>query len=70
MRSARKTPATDPLALSIVDAGSKAVTFRLEATDDLPPESLARIVKAMIDGAAADGIAVKWATAPNAATDP
>ena len=30
---------------------------------------LARIVKAMIDGAAADGIAVSWAPDPSAATD-
>jgi ParB family chromosome partitioning protein len=59
----------EPLALSIVDAGAKTITFRLDAADDLPPESLARIVKAMIDGAASDGIAVKWASGPSAATD-
>ena len=47
-----------------------AVTFRLDAADDLPPEMLARVVKAMIDGAAADGIAVTWATDPSAATSP
>ena len=49
---------------------ASAVTFRLDAADDLPPEMLARVVKAMIDGAAADGISVNWASAPSAATYP
>lgn len=62
--------AGEPLALSIVDAGADSVTFKLKAAGNLPPETLARIVKAMIDGAATDGIAVNWATAPSAATDP
>ena len=48
--------AAEPLSLSIVEAGAGSVTFRVGAEDDLPPEMLARIVKAMIDGAAADGI--------------
>ncbi|MDB5677974.1 ParB N-terminal domain-containing protein [Sphingomonas bacterium] len=62
--------AAEPLSLSIVEASASTVTFRVGAEEDMPPEMLARIVKSMIDGAAADGIAVKWATAPSAATDP
>lgn len=58
------------VSLSIVDASASGVTFSLAAADDMPPEMLARIVKAMIDGAAADGIAVGWATGPSAATSP
>lgn len=58
------------LSLSIVAASAGTVTFKVGGEEDLSPEMLARIVKAMIDGAAADGIAVRWATAPSAATDP
>jgi len=58
------------VSLGIVDADAGSVTFRLTGADELPPETLARVVKAMIDGAAADGIAVTWATAPTAATSP
>jgi ParB family chromosome partitioning protein len=58
------------VSLGIVDADAASVTFRLAGADDLPPEMLARIVKAMIDGAAADGIAVAWATDPSVATSP
>jgi ParB family chromosome partitioning protein len=63
-------PLADPLSLAIIDASANGVTFRLDAASDLPPETLARVVKAMIDGATADGIAVKWAIAPTAATSP
>lgn len=52
--------APEPLSLGVVGATANGVTFRLEATEDLPPEMLARVVKAMIDGAAADGIAIRW----------
>ena len=55
-----EAPIGEPLALSIVDAGARTVTFRLDAAQDLPPETLARVVKAMIDGAASDRIAVTW----------
>ena len=48
------------VSLDIVDASAGAVTFRIDAAHDLPPEMLARIVTAIIDGAAADGIAVRW----------
>ncbi|MBN8814050.1 MAG: ParB N-terminal domain-containing protein [Sphingomonas sp.] len=58
------------VSLSIVDASANGVTFRIGAEDQLPPETLARVVKAMIDGAAEDGIAVTWATDPTAATSP
>lgn len=58
------------VSLSIVDAGASGVTFHVEAADDLTPETLARVVKAMIDGAAADGIAVRWITDPSGATSP
>jgi len=64
------TPPAIGVALSIVSAGASGVTFQVEAADALPPEMLARIVKAMIDGAVADGIAVTWATAPSGATSP
>jgi len=57
------------LSLSIVDAEAGAVTFRLGGKEELTPELLARVVKAMIDGAAADGFAVNWASDPSAATD-
>jgi ParB family chromosome partitioning protein len=50
----------ETLSLAIVDAGERTVTIRLEAEEALSPEMLARVVKAMIDGAAADGIAVTW----------
>ncbi|MBS0477918.1 MAG: ParB N-terminal domain-containing protein [Proteobacteria bacterium] len=63
-------PSPIDVTLSIVDANATRVTFQIDAADELPPEALARIVKAMIDGAAADGVAVKWATAPSAATSP
>ncbi|MEO5938958.1 MAG: ParB N-terminal domain-containing protein [Sphingomonas sp.] len=63
-------PPTVEVALSIVGASASGVTFRIDAADELPPETLARVVKAMIDGAAADGIAVSWADGPNAATSP
>lgn len=62
--------AAEPLSLSIVAASAESVTFRIGAEVGLPPEMLARVVKAMIDGAAADGIAVTWTTSPSAATDP
>ncbi|MEO5493736.1 MAG: ParB N-terminal domain-containing protein [Sphingomonas sp.] len=64
--------APPPLAvsLSIIDASASGVTFQIDAAEDLPPETLARVVKAMIDGAAAEGIAVSWAAAPSAATSP
>ena len=64
--------APPPLAvsLSIVDASASGVTFQIDAAEDLSPEALARVVKAMIDGAAAEGIAVSWAAAPSAATSP
>ena len=65
-----ETSPTLDVSLSIVDAGTNGVTFRIEGTGELPPEALARIIKAMIDGAAADGIAVHWATGPSAATSP
>ena len=65
-----KPPVAEPLSLGIVDANATGVTFRLEATDDLSPETLARAVKAMIDGAAADGIPITWAIGPNGATSP
>jgi ParB family chromosome partitioning protein len=48
--------------LGILDASASGVTFRLDAADELPPEMLARVVKAMIDGAAADGVAVRWSS--------
>ncbi|HEX4696018.1 ParB N-terminal domain-containing protein [Sphingomonas sp.] len=51
------------LSLAILDASDRAVTIRLDAERDLSPEMLARVVKAMIDGAAADGIAVRWGSA-------
>lgn len=63
-------PPAEPLSFGIVDANASGVTFRLDAAAELPPEMLARAVKAMIDGAAAQGIAVKWATDPTAATSP
>lgn len=62
-------PAPVGVSLAIAGADGKSVTFRIEADDDLPPDTLARIVKAMIDGAAADGIAVSWAPDPTGATD-
>ncbi len=58
------------VSLSIVDASANGVTFRIGADGELPPETLARVVKAMIDGATEDGIAVTWATDPTAATSP
>ncbi|QDZ06735.1 hypothetical protein FPZ24_03945 [Sphingomonas panacisoli] len=63
-------PPSVEVSLRIVDAAAGDVTFSLSAADELPPEMLARIVKAMIDGAAADGIAVTWAIGPSAATSP
>lgn len=63
-------PPAAEVSLRIVDAKAGGVTFSLTAADGLPPEMLARIVKAMIDGAAADGVAVRWPTAPSAATYP
>ena len=53
-------PAPPSLSLSIDDADDTSVAFRLAAGESLPPEILARVVKAMIDGAAADGVAVTW----------
>lgn len=50
----------EQLSLAIVDASDRTVTIRLDAEHDLSPETLARVVKAMIDGAAAEGIAVRW----------
>lgn len=64
-----QSPALE-VSLRIVDATASGVTFSVTTADELPPEALARIVKAMIDGAAADGIAVSWAIAPTAATSP
>ncbi len=63
-------PAPLEVALSITGAGKSSVTFRIDAADDLPPETLARVVKAMIDGASADGVAVRWSSDPSAATSP
>lgn len=60
----------ETLSLGIVGASANGVTFRLDAAADMAPEMLARVVKAMIDGAAADGIAVTWATDQSAATSP
>ena len=65
-----ETAAALDVALSIVGADAESVTFRIGAADGLPPEALARIVKAMIDGAAAEGVAVRWAIDPTAATSP
>ncbi|MBN8808204.1 MAG: hypothetical protein J0I47_08200 [Sphingomonas sp.] len=50
----------EPLSLAIADADARSVTFRLEGADELSPETLARAVKAMIDGAANEGFAVTW----------
>lgn len=51
---------TARLALAIVDADARSVTFRLEGEEEMTPEMLARAMKAMVDGAAGDGFAIEW----------
>ncbi|MES2097616.1 MAG: ParB/RepB/Spo0J family partition protein [Pseudomonadota bacterium] len=54
-------PVSGKVALSVVAATADTLTVRLNAESAIGPETLAEIVKAMIDGAAARGVEIRWA---------
>lgn len=56
--------ALEQLTLNIDGASAERVTFTIDGGQPLEAEMLARIVKAMIDGAVAQGIAIRWARKP------
>jgi ParB family chromosome partitioning protein len=56
------TPAVSgKVALSVIAATADTLTVRLNAESAIGAETLAEIVKAMIDGAAARGVEIRWA---------
>lgn len=54
-------PMSGKVAVSVVAATADTLTMRLNAESAIGPETLAEIVKAMIDGAAARGVEIRWA---------